>query len=171
MCGVLHSRPNVLYPIVPGLDTGAGFLSCLCGRISNQRLLPAPLPTGLSMNCVRQRELASIDPHSLGLSLGDKGHSQVETNAGVELPGGGLPSVIALSLVLFSCSDWPGEVQGEVGPAREMWRNEAAQALVGGWGSGCPFSNCMPFHSVYCLKSNHCILNGALGFMFHFTFI
>ena len=139
MCGGLHTRPNVLYPIVPGVDIGGGFLACLCCRISNQRLWPAPLPTGLPVNCVRQRELSSIDPHSLGLSPGDKGHSQVETNAGVELPGGGLPSVMDQSPVPFSCSDCIIRT-GEVSPAREKckWRNEAAQALdgwIGHWDS------------------------------------
>lgn len=57
------------FVIVTGQIPGGKFLACLRGRISNQRPAAAPLlPTlGNPINCVRQRELVSIDPHSVAL--------------------------------------------------------------------------------------------------------
>lgn len=77
--------------IVAGQIPGGKFLACLCGRISNQRLAPPSTQahSGNPINCVRQRELVSIDPHSAAFWLADKGHSHVETNARAEQPGGG----------------------------------------------------------------------------------
>lgn len=79
------------FVIVTGQIPGGKFLACLCGRISNQRPAVAPLLPGPGnpINCVRQRELVSIDPHSAAFWLADKGHSHVETNARAEQPGGG----------------------------------------------------------------------------------
>lgn len=57
------------FVIVTGRIPGGKFLACLRGRISNQRPAAAPLLPGLGnpINCVRQRELVSIDPHSAAL--------------------------------------------------------------------------------------------------------
>lgn len=57
------------FDIVTGKIPGGKFLACLCGRISNQRPEAAPLLPGPGnpINCVRQRELVSIDPHSAAL--------------------------------------------------------------------------------------------------------
>lgn len=57
------------FVIVTGQIPGGKFLACLCGRISNQRPAAAPLlpSPGNPINCVRQRELVSIDPHSAAL--------------------------------------------------------------------------------------------------------
>lgn len=92
-----------------GKIPGGKFLACLRGRISNQRPAVAPLLPGLGnpINCVRQRELVSIDPHSAALWLADKGHSHVETNARAEQPGGGpvptsLPCPLPFALA-WSC--------------------------------------------------------------------
>lgn len=56
------------FVIVTGQIPGGKFLACLCGRISNQRPADPPFPPGPGnpINCVRQRELVSIDPHSAG---------------------------------------------------------------------------------------------------------
>lgn len=64
--------------------------ACAAGSVT-KGLQPAPLLPGPGnpINCVRQRELVSIDPHSAALWLADKGHSHVETNAQAEQPGGG----------------------------------------------------------------------------------
>ncbi len=57
------------FVIVTGQIPGGKFLACLYGRISNQRPAAAPLlpGSGNPINCVRQRELVSIDPHSTAL--------------------------------------------------------------------------------------------------------
>lgn len=89
------------FVIVTGQIPGGKFLACLYGRISNQRPAAAPLlpGSGNPINCVRQRELVSIDPHSAALWLADKGHSHVETNARAEQPGGGPVPTNLLSLL------------------------------------------------------------------------
>lgn len=64
--------------------------ACAAGSVT-KGLPPPPLrpSPGNPINCVRQRELVSIDPHSAAFWLADKGHSHVETNARAEQPGGG----------------------------------------------------------------------------------
>lgn len=96
--------------IVTGQIPGGEFLASFCGRISNQRPLTAPLQPnpGNPINCVRQRELVSIDPHSAGLWLAHKGHSHVETNAGAEKPRGGPDSAALAPLPqMWSCVSSP----------------------------------------------------------------
>lgn len=105
-----------------GLERGGGLLSqakfqvanswqvSAAGSISNQRPLTAPLQPnpGNPINCVRQRELVSIDPHSAGLWLAHKGHSHVETNAGAEKPRGGPDSAALAPLPqMWSCVSSP----------------------------------------------------------------
>lgn len=96
------------FVIVTRQIPGGKFLACLCGRISNQSHAAAPLlpSPGNPINCVRQRELVSIDPYSAALWLADKGHSHVETNARTEQPGGGpVPtSLLPSSPMGWSCS-------------------------------------------------------------------
>lgn len=57
------------FVIVIGQIPGGKFLACLRCRISNQRPAAAPFLPGLGnpINCVRQKELVSIDPHSAAL--------------------------------------------------------------------------------------------------------